>query len=330
MLKTEKETIVAELTEKLEATDTLIVADYRGLTNKDLKALRARLREHGAQFSVVKNTLTRRAAEQAGADALLALLEGPSAIAFVESGGDPAAVAKALADTAKETKILTIRGGILSGRSLTGEDIEELAKVPPIDVVKGQLLGVIVAPMTQLLGLLQAPVQDLVGLIDARIEQLGGDEPVAEAVVEETAPEEAPAEEPAAEEPAAEAAVEETAAETAEETCGERPTAEETAAETAEETRRDEAASPKRGRRTRLWRRRTRRRSPTSRPQTRPTRTIRTRRSRTDGYRHREGARDARQDDRARAGGVEEGDRGGVGRDRRCSDGGRGCCCPDR
>ena len=100
MLKTDKERIVSELAAEIGAADTLIVADYRGLTNKQLEALRDRLLEHGARFRIVKNTLTRRAAEQAGADALLVLLEGPTAIAFIESEGDPAAVAKALATTA--------------------------------------------------------------------------------------------------------------------------------------------------------------------------------------------------------------------------------------
>ncbi len=91
----------------------------------------------------------------------------------MESDGDPIAVAKALADVAKETKVLSLRGGVLSGRTLTGADVEELATLPPADVVKSQLVGVIIAPLTQLLGLLEAPVRDLVGLIDARIEQLG-------------------------------------------------------------------------------------------------------------------------------------------------------------
>jgi large subunit ribosomal protein L10 len=171
--KTDKERVVAELTERLRTADTLIVADYRGLTNKQLEALRARLVEHGARLSVVKNTLTRRAAEAAGADSLLALLEGPTAIAFIEAEGDPAAVAKALADTARETRVLALRGGVLQGRALTEADVDELAKLPPLDVLKGQVVGVILAPLNQLVGLLNAPLQDLVGLIDARIEQLG-------------------------------------------------------------------------------------------------------------------------------------------------------------
>ena len=173
MQKTDKEKVVADLVERLRTTESLIVADYRGLTNAELVGLRAKLRSSGAQLKVVKNTLTRRAAHEAGAEALLALLEGPTAIAFVQSDGDAVAVAKALSDTAKETKVLALRGGILSGRSITGADVEELAKLPAPEVVKSQLVGVIVAPLTQLAALVAAPLRDLVGLIDARIEQLG-------------------------------------------------------------------------------------------------------------------------------------------------------------
>jgi large subunit ribosomal protein L10 len=173
MDRTEKERVVAELVERLRATDSLIVADYRGLTNAQLVELRAKLRGSGARLSVVKNTLTRRAAEEAGTEALLALLEGPTAIAFVEAEGDPVAVAKALADAAKDTKVLALRGGLLSGQTLSGAEVEELAKLPAPEIVKSQLVGVIVAPLTQLAALLAAPLRDLVGLVDARIAQLG-------------------------------------------------------------------------------------------------------------------------------------------------------------
>ena len=81
--------MIAELTERLRVSPTLIVADYRGLTMPEIDGLRGELLKHGARFSVVKNTLTRRAAEAAGADAVLAMLEGPTAIAFLESEGDP-------------------------------------------------------------------------------------------------------------------------------------------------------------------------------------------------------------------------------------------------
>jgi large subunit ribosomal protein L10 len=142
------------------------------LTMPQIDALRAKLLEHGARFAVVKNTLTRRAAEAAGADAVLALLDGPTAIAFVESEGDSVAVAKALADAARETRILTIRGGVLEGRPIESGDVDELAKLPPLDILRGQVLGAVTAPLMTILGIFTAPLQDLYGLIDARIEQL--------------------------------------------------------------------------------------------------------------------------------------------------------------
>ncbi|CAB4687087.1 MAG: 50S ribosomal protein L10 [Actinobacteria bacterium] len=220
MKKEDKELVIAELTEKLRTAETLIVADYRGLTMPQLDKLRGRLYESGASFSVVKNTLTRRAAEAAGADALLALLEGPSAVAFIDSDGDAVAVAKAISDSARETKVLMIKGGVLQGRNISAEEVEEFAKLPPVDVLRGQVLGAIIGPLNGLLGLINAPLQNLVGLIDARIEQLGGADaaPAAEApAVEADAPAaeaEAPAEEAeAAAEPAAEAETAEPAAE---------------------------------------------------------------------------------------------------------------------
>jgi large subunit ribosomal protein L10 len=142
---------------------------------------------------LVKNTLTRRAAEQAGADALLVMLEGPTAIAFIESSGDPAAVAKALAKTAKETNVLALRGGILEGKTLTSDEVDRLATLPSIDVLRGQLVGAIVAPLTQLLALVSAPLRDLHGLIEARIAQLEEQGEVVEPVADVEATAEAPA-----------------------------------------------------------------------------------------------------------------------------------------
>ena len=203
MDRNEKERQVAELTERLRTSETLIVADYRGLTMPQIDALRTRLLEQGARFTVVKNTLTRRAAEAVGAEALLALLEGPTAIAFLESDGDPAAVAKALQEAARETQVLAIRGGILQGRAVSSEEVAELATLPSLDVLRGQVLGAITAPLTNVVGLFTAPLRDLVGLIDARIAQLEepGDSSGAEAsaVVEEAPADEAPADEAPAE-----------------------------------------------------------------------------------------------------------------------------------
>jgi large subunit ribosomal protein L10 len=202
--KEDKAKVVEELTERLRSSDTLLVADYRGLTMPQIDALRSRLIESGATFSVVKNTLGRRAAEAAGAEALLTLLEGPSAIAFLEADGDMLAAAKALADVARDSKILAIRGGVLQGRPLTADEVETLAKLPPIDVLRGQVLAAIIAPVTALLGLVTAPLQNLYGLIDARIEQLGGAE---EAPAEASPAAEPEVETPAVEEPQAESDV---------------------------------------------------------------------------------------------------------------------------
>ena len=203
MQKEDKAKVIDDLTARLKAADTLIVADYRGLTMPQIDTLRGKLHEHGAKFTVVKNTLTRRAAKEAGApEALLALLEGPSAIAFIEADGDMVAVAKALADSARETRVLAIRGGLLQGRTITGEEVEELSKLPPLDVLRGQVLGAVMAPLSQLAALVNAPLQNLIGLIDARIEQLNaeGQPSVSDTGTVSDAQEAAPEPEAAAEE----------------------------------------------------------------------------------------------------------------------------------
>jgi len=259
MQKSEKERVVAELTERLQSAETLIVADYRGLTVTQIGELRGKLYEHGARFSIVKNSLTKRAAESAGVQPLLALLEGPTAIAFLETDGDPVAVAKAL-DEADRAEILSLKGGLLEGAEIGADDIKQLAKLPPAETLRAQLVGAVAGPLTAVVGLFAAPMRELVGVIDARIRQLEeqgesveapAEEPKAEAeaepAAEESATEEAPAEEAAAEEPAAEAepeqAEEEPAAEEeppaeeeapAEEPAAEEPAAEEPAAEEPE------------------------------------------------------------------------------------------------
>jgi large subunit ribosomal protein L10 len=248
MKRDQKEQVVDELTQRLKAAESLLVADYRGLTMPQIDELRTRLIESGARFTVVKNTLTRRAAEAAGADALLTLLDGPSAIAFLEADGDMVAAAKALATSARETNVLEIRGGVMQGRAMTAAEVETLATLPPEDVLRGQVLGAIVAPLTSLAGLLNAPLQNLVGLIDARIEQLGEAGSVvgeaADAGPEDRAASGGAGGEDAAPEPEAEAApAEEEAGPTEEEPAAEEESAEEptqedsteSAAETPEE-----------------------------------------------------------------------------------------------
>ena len=207
MLRSDKERVVAELTERLKTTDTLIVADYRGLTMTQIDDLRSELLKHGARFAVVKNTLTRRAAEAAGSDLLLGLLEGPTAIAFLEADGDPVAVAKALADAARTTRVLAVRGGLLEGSELSSEDVANLATLPPADVLRAQLVGALAGSLTTVVGLFAAPMRDLVGVLQARIDQLeaqGGG-----AVEEERQEDEPQPEEPQTEETESEPAPEE-------------------------------------------------------------------------------------------------------------------------
>jgi large subunit ribosomal protein L10 len=209
MHRSDKERVVSQLAERLRSTETLMVADYRGLTMPQIEELRTRLLEAGARFTVVKNTLTRRAVEEAGTKQVLELIDGPTAIAFLEADGDPVAVAKVLSETARAHDVLVIRGGLLEG-SLVGDDaIKQLATLPPADVLRAQLVGAVSAPLATVVGLFAAPLRDLVGVLDARIRQLQESEPQAEEPAEEEEPQaEAPAEETneeQSEEPSAEA-----------------------------------------------------------------------------------------------------------------------------
>lgn len=213
MLKQDKERVVAEIVERLRTSETLLVADYRGLTHAELDGVRTELLKLGARFAVVKNTLTRRAAEAAGVETLEEFLSGPTAIAFVTEG-DATGVAKVLSDTARETRRLTLKGGVVQGRVVDGDAIRELATLPPVDVLRGQLLGAIIGPASSIVGIFAAPLRDLVGVLDARIRQLeepGADTDAAGAGADELGPSAgeaslaptAPPEEPIAEESAA-------------------------------------------------------------------------------------------------------------------------------
>jgi large subunit ribosomal protein L10 len=200
MLRQDKERIVSELVERLKSSQNLLVADYRGLSMPEIDELRTKLLETGARFSVVKNTLTRLAAEEAGVKQLLDLIEGPTAIAFIDADGDPAAAAKILNDTSRAHDVLVIRGGLLDGDTASDVEIKQLATLPPFDVLRAQFAGAVAAPLTTIVGLFTAPLRDLVNVIDARIEQLreqgdtsereapaAEEEPTVEAITEEPA-----------------------------------------------------------------------------------------------------------------------------------------------
>ena len=172
MLRTDKERVVTELAKQLGESETLMVADYRGLTMPEIDELRSRLLEAGARFRVVKNTLTKLAAEQAGTTDVLQLIDGPTAIAFLDAEGDPIAVAKVLNEVARANDVLVIRGGLLDGTIVGEDEIKRLATLPPADVLRAQLVGAVSAPLTTVVGLFTAPLRDLVGVLDARIRQL--------------------------------------------------------------------------------------------------------------------------------------------------------------
>jgi large subunit ribosomal protein L10 len=147
----EKAEAIAALTERLRSSDTVFATDFRGLTVKQLSELRDRLRESGTEYTVVKNTLARRAAADTGREALLSYLDGPTGIVWV--GGDPAVAAKVLDQFAAEhPDAMTVKGGLLEGADLPSADVTRLAKLPSREVLLGQLAGTIASPLTGLAG----------------------------------------------------------------------------------------------------------------------------------------------------------------------------------
>jgi len=164
MLRHEKEAVIDEVTESLRGSDTMFVSDYRGLTVAQLSELRAKLRESGARFRVVKNTLAGIAAERAGRTELAPLLSGPTAVTFC--GDDPVAAAKVLAEFAKAHPQLELRGGLLEASLVDAEGVKTLASLPPRDTLIAQVVGTMAAPMSGLVTVLQGMVSGLVRALD--------------------------------------------------------------------------------------------------------------------------------------------------------------------
>ncbi|WP_353864214.1 50S ribosomal protein L10 [Svornostia abyssi] len=222
MNRAEKAAVIEEITADINEAQAVFAVDYRGITVTQVADLRSKLRESDTTFRVVKNTLTERAADQAGAESLRALLEGPTALAFVK--GDAAAAAKTISDTAKEIELLSFKGGLMDGNALSVDDIKAISKLPSREVLYGQLVGIVASPITGLArslnGLLGGLAIALAGVQEKKEsgEIPSGDAPAAAAEPEAAA---APAEAPAEEAPAEEAAPEPEAEAPAEE-----PTAE--------------------------------------------------------------------------------------------------------
>ena len=152
-----------------------ILTDYRGLSTPEMSSLRWRLRELGIEYKVVKNTLARFAAERAGRHDLASLFEGPVAIAF-GYGDDITEPARALAGYISTSKAsLNIKGGFLSDRLLTSEEVTTLSTLPSREILLAKLLGGMQSPITALVSCLAAPVRGVIGMLQARIQQLEGE-----------------------------------------------------------------------------------------------------------------------------------------------------------
>ena len=206
MNREQKAVAIAEIAAHIDESDAVFAVDFRGITVAQVAELRTKLREVDATFKVVKNSLTERAADQAGAETLKEYLSGPTALTFVR--GDVALAAKAVADYARATQLLPFKGGLMEGSTLDVDQIRALSRLPSREVLYGQLVGVVASPISGLVRTLGALVGGLaVALGQVHAKKESGEIPAGEApaaVAEASAVEaEAPAEE--AEAPTAEA-----------------------------------------------------------------------------------------------------------------------------
>jgi large subunit ribosomal protein L10 len=201
MNRAEKAAVIDEIAANITDASAIFAVDYRGITVEQARDLRARLRAADATFRVVKNSLTERAADAAGAERLKSLLEGPTALTFVR--GDGAAAAKALADFARVTQLLAFKGGLMDGAALSPAEITAISRLPSREVLYGQLVGLVASPISGLARTLNALIANLaVGLGQVRDQKQAAEpapaEPPADvASTEAQAPTEEPGDEPA-------------------------------------------------------------------------------------------------------------------------------------
>jgi large subunit ribosomal protein L10 len=227
MNRDEKAAVIDRIAGELESSQAVFAVDYRGITVSQVADLRARLRAADATFTVVKNSLTERAADKAGAEALKSILEGPTALTFVR--GDAAAAAKALSDAQRTTEVLAFKGGLMDGQAVTPDDIRAIARLPSREVLYAQLVGTVAAPLNGLARTLNALISGIaVQLGQIRDQGLVGSEAAAEAAPAEPAAETPAEPEASAPAEAEEAPAAEAPAETAEEPAAEADTPETT------------------------------------------------------------------------------------------------------
>jgi large subunit ribosomal protein L10 len=155
----QKAAAIAEIVEQIRESDAVFAVDFRGISVPQAADVRTRLRDADARFRIVKNTLTERAADEAGAEPLKALLTGPTALTFVR--GDAALAAKALATFNRQTELLAFKGGLMNGEALDVEQLQAIARLPARDVLYGQLVGMVAAPITGLVRGLNALIAGL-------------------------------------------------------------------------------------------------------------------------------------------------------------------------
>jgi len=201
MPKQEKIERVAELKERIEGSDALLLAEYRGLTVSEITELRRSLAEGGTKFQVVKNTLMRRAVNDAGVAELEVLLEGPSAVAFVQ--GDPVAAAKSVVDAAKKYPTLELKGGFMDGKMLSSDDAKALSKLESREEMLSKFAGLVKSEMSKAAALFVGAQSKFVSLLEAYKDKLPGEDVAAAPAEPDAAELEAP--EPEAAEPEASA-----------------------------------------------------------------------------------------------------------------------------
>ena len=201
MPKQEKVERVAELTQRIQGSDALLLTEYRGLTVSEITELRRSLGEGGTKFQVVKNTLMRRAVNDAGVAELESLLEGPSAVAFVE--GDPVAAAKSVVDAAKKFPTLVLKGGFMDGKMLSADDAKALAALESREVMLSKIAGLMKSEMSKAAALFVGAQSKFLSLLEAYKEKVPG-EPSAVDAAESSAADSAPESTDSSKEPQAE------------------------------------------------------------------------------------------------------------------------------
>jgi len=175
LTKERKRELVQLYIERLEQSQGIILADYRGLRVAELQALRGAIRETGSALQVVKNRLLKRALAEVGISVPEEWLEGPTIVAFCE--GETPAVAKAMVNFAKDMPALAIKGALLEGRALSSEQVKGLASLPPREVLLAQVLGTINAPASQVAGVVANGIRQVLNLLQAYVDKLEGGAP---------------------------------------------------------------------------------------------------------------------------------------------------------